>query len=61
MSNNNSKLLCDVATFYPQPFISKALCKSVFDSFYSLSNPSIESSIKLVIDADVIGQVWMNL
>ena len=46
--DNNEKLLCDISLPYPQPFVTKKLRKSIFDSLHKLSHPGIGASVKLI-------------
>ncbi|CAH8553506.1 unnamed protein product [Schistosoma rodhaini] len=44
----NAKVICDMSTGRPRPFIPKPLRRKVFESIHNLSHPGIKATMKLI-------------
>ena len=55
--SSKDKIICDISTEVPRPFIPDQFRHTVFDSLHSLSDPSIRTTLKLITNC----YVWPNM
>ena len=42
------KLLCDISTYHPRPFIPQQIRKEIFAHLHNLSHPGVKASLRLI-------------